>query len=133
MRIVKSIPAVVAALAAFTATEAQAALLIHQNDDIAAGITAFGPPIRLFTAANVFPTGTSWTTGSLLPLSASGNQTDSVTGATISGDASVGNWLDGPGFDDGPNGVGPELALNGLETFTYTFAGPVRRVGLAIA
>ncbi|GEM_PF-2535480 len=92
------------------AMPAHAALTITQNANIAAGQAGFGPSLTVF----------DWDT---YPAGSFG---------TAAGAINITNWLNGPGFDEG----GPaarDLAINGVENVTWTFAAPLYRVGFAIS
>ena len=78
-------------------------LTIIQTPDIVGGMAAFGTSSRVL----------DWDLGG-------------APGAA-SGFLSLQNWLDGAGFE------GFDLALNGAENVTWTFAGPVSRIGFAIS
>jgi PEP-CTERM motif len=89
-----------------TTTPAAAALTITANTGIAAARTAFG--------------GTT-----VLDWDIAGGP-GSVTAAAGSSVA-IANWIDGTGFE------GLDLALSGNESFTWTFAAPVSRIGFALS
>jgi hypothetical protein len=115
------------------AAPAAAALTVTQFSDVAAGIAAFGPADPLLTWVNLYPAGATWTAGALPPSLGGATQTDPATGAQVSGALNIANWWDGTGFDRPGGGPGPDLALNGIETFSFTFAAPVSRIGFAVS
>lgn len=119
------------------------ALTITQNANIATGQTAFGPAITLINWTNFFPPATAWTFGVLPPGIEFGSGQDPITLNTVTGlagNVNIRNWIDGNGFNQ--NGVGfnapngdpaPDLALNGVETFSLQLTNAVETIGLAIA
>ena len=91
------------ALGALTTSASAAALGVTQNANIAGGMAGFGPSTTVL----------DWDLG---------GAPGSASGAT-----NIQNWLNGVGF------AGFDLAINGTENVTWTFAGPVRKVGFAIS
>ena len=91
------------ALGALTTSASAAALAVTQNANIAGGIAGFGPSSTVL----------DWDLGGA-PGSAAGS-------------TNIQNWLNGVGF------AGFDLAINGVENVTWTFGGPVRKVGFAIS
>ena len=85
---------------------ANAALTITANPGIAAARTAFGGTRVLDWDVNGAP--------------------GSVT-ASAGSSVAIANWIDGTGFE------GLDLALSGNESFTWSFAAPVSRIGFAIS
>lgn len=85
------------------ATSASAALSVTQDADIAGARAAFTPSVVAL----------DWDAGGA-PGSAAGA-------------INITNWLNGVGFE------GFDLAINGAENVTWTFAGPVSKVGFAIS
>ncbi|WP_309606285.1 PEPxxWA-CTERM sorting domain-containing protein [Phenylobacterium sp.] len=131
---IRGLTAAVAAALTMSAGAASAAVLgIGQTTSVASGIAAFGPSMAQITWKHMFAPGTVWPSGALGPLAGGGVQIDPATGSSVSGNLATANWIEGPGFNDGPGGVGPELAISGPEDFTLTFFGPVTRIGLTIA
>ena len=59
---------------------------------------------------------------------------DDVPGSSgsIVGAFSAQNWIDGPGFDQGML-TAKDLAINGVENFTWKFAAPLHRIGFAVS
>jgi hypothetical protein len=124
---------VVLALTLGAGAASAAALSVGQDPSIAAGMAAFGPSTAEITWNHMFAPGTVWPSGALGPVAGGAVQTDPATGSSVTGNLATANWIEGVGFNDGPGGVGPELAINGAENFTLNFAAPVTRIGLAIA
>jgi hypothetical protein len=91
------------ALSGLASSASAGALTVTQTADIAGGMASFG------TSSTVL----DWDLGG-------------APGMAIGG-LSLVNWLDGPGF------AGFDLAVNGPENVTWTFAGPVSRIGFAIS
>jgi hypothetical protein len=87
---------------------AQAAISVTQNTNIGAGMMGFGPSTTVL----------DW----------------DVNGApgAAAGNIAIRNWIDGDGFDNGAS-TAFDLAINGVENVTWTFAAPVSRIGFAIA
>lgn len=133
MRIKGLTAALVAAVTMIGGAASAAVLSIGQTTSIAVGIAGFGPSTAEITWKHMFAPATTWPSGALGPLAGGGVQTDPATGSSVAGNLATANWIEGPGFNDGPGGVGPELAISGPEDFTFTFSGPVTRIGLAIA
>lgn len=114
-------------------TSANAAVLLTtKNSNIPAGFAAFGPATAAITWSHMFAPATVWTAGVLGPAVGGATQTDPATGASVAGNLNTANWIDETGFNSGPGGVGPELAINGVENFTLSFAAPVTRVGFSV-
>ena len=91
------------ALSGWAASASASGLAVTQTSDIVGGMASFGTLSRVL----------DWDLGGA-PGSASGL-------------LNLQNWLDGAGFE------GFDLALNGAENVTWTFAGPVSRIGFAIS
>ena len=95
---------------------AHAALTIGTNADIPAGIAAFGTATPLITWDDV----------------AGATGIDTNTGASVTGNVAISNWINGPGFSNGA-ATALDLAINGPENFTLNFAAPVSRIGFAVS
>jgi len=126
------------------AVNAGAALVITQNADTAAGFAAFGPAVPAFDWASVFAPGTVWPFGSLGPSVNGPSGFPLPSGASVlaaSGSGlNVANWIDGNGaaaagfgFNAADGSAAPDLALNGAESFSLTFASPLYAVGFTVA
>src|SRR5436190_177778 len=125
--------------------ESANALTINEYSDIAAGIAAFGASSPLITWSNLFAPGTTWSGGSLGPSAGFGTQTatDPVTGTVVTSPPDgihnginnlyIANWIDGPGFNLPGGAAGPDLALDGEETFKLSFTSGVTKIGFAIS
>jgi hypothetical protein len=90
-------------LSGLAANASASGLTVIQTSDIAGGIAAFGTSTLLL----------DWDLGG--------------APGTASGNINLQNWLNGAGF------AGADLAVNGAENVTWTFAGPVSRIGFAIS
>ena len=93
---------------AFLAGSASAGITITQDANVGAGMSAFGPSATIL----------DWSAGG--------------APGSLSGAINIDHWIDGVGFD-GSSGPAVDLAINGVEDVTWTFAGPVRRIGFAIS
>lgn len=119
--------------AGLTATSAHA-LTIDLNDDVAAGQLAYAPSLAVMLWSNMFPQATTWEAGTLGARIQATSVTDAATGSIAVGAIHLGNWIDGPGFDlPGSAEAWPDLALDGVESFTLHFTTRVRGIGLAVA
>ncbi len=125
--------AAAASLGLLAGTAQAAVLTVGQNANVAAGIAAFGPAKSQILWKDLFAPATTWSAGSLGASVGGASQTDPTTGSSVTGNLAIANWIEGTGFNDGPGGVGPDLAINGAENFTLHFAAPVTRIGLAAA
>jgi hypothetical protein len=123
----------VLSLGVMAAPAGAAVLLTATDGNIPAGVAAFGPATAAITWSHMFAPGTVWSVGALAPSIGGATQTDPATGASVTGNLNTANWIDEAGFNSGPGGVGPELAINGAENFTLNFAAPVTRVGFTVA
>jgi len=112
-------------------------LNIDLSSDVMAGMTAFGASSPLMTWSNLFSPETTWAAGtfdlSSSPSVTGGATTDPLTGSVVNGSLYITNWIDGPGFDLAGGEAGPDLALNGAENFTLTFAEAVTEIGFAVS
>lgn len=97
---------IAAAALAVVAMPANAALVVTQDDNVAAARTAFGGVITH-----------DW------DLGGAPGSVAAAPGSTID----LQNYIDGDGFD------GIDLAIGGVENFVLNFAAPVKRVGFAAA
>ncbi len=110
MKSLLKILAVATGMFAIGSAPAYAALTITQNTNIAVARAAFGPSVSVF----------NWDT---YPVGGIGTATGAIN---------ITNWLNGVGFDKGGLPA-KDLAINGAENVSWTFAQPLYRVGFAIS
>lgn len=128
-----------AALAAAAQSQAQPlpVLDIQQTADIAAGRAAMGPTRTLFDWTRSFAPDTLWSPGDHAPgLNGPAGIVHPDGSFVMAGpnlSLHLANWLDGAGFDRADGSATPDLAINGAETFTLSFAAPLTTLGFAIS
>jgi len=124
-------------LALFGSSLSVSALTISANSNIVEGRSAFlrsGLVTTQFDWSSLFSPG-AHSHGVLRPRidrsSIPITLPDGTTN-TITGNLSIGNWVDGPGFDGLSGEAVADLAINGFDSFDLTFGRDQRSIGFAL-
>jgi hypothetical protein len=112
---------------------AAAGLTVTVNADVSSGQAAFGAATDLLVWRNLFGPTASWTLGAGggSMVNGIGTFSDPANGGTATGSFHIWNWLDGPGFGNGP--ALPDLAINFAENWVLGSSSGWRNIGFAVS